>query len=96
MAEKKLRIKEFVLRAGIKSLDELAARLGVKPVTVYAWSNGSRKPSWDMIDALYKVGMTTEEIFGEAYPSSVRYTHDELVDVLTDSFERTIRSIGKV
>ncbi|MBR4792494.1 MAG: helix-turn-helix transcriptional regulator [Bacteroidaceae bacterium] len=94
--DKALKTKEFILRVGIKSLDELAKKLGVKPITVYAWTNGSRKPGWDMIYALYELGMTTEEIFGKAYPSSTRYSHDELVNAVTESLERAVRGIGKI
>ena len=91
-----IKTKEFILRVGIKSLDELAKRLGVKPITVYAWTNGSRKPGFDMVQALYELGMTTEEIFGKAYPSSVKYSHDELVNAVTESLEQAVRRIGNI
>ena len=48
-----MKIKEFILRVGIKSQEELAERLGVKPETVYAWTAGARKPSHETIVALY-------------------------------------------
>lgn len=73
-----MKVKEFILRSGIKSQEELADKLGVKPETVYAWTAGTRKPGWDMIVSLYELGMTTEEIFEKAYLASVKSSHDDL------------------
>lgn len=78
-----MRIKEFILRVGIKSQEELAEKLGVTPAAVYSWTNGSRKPGWEMIVALYELGATTEEIFGKAYLSSVKSSHDGLASQLS-------------
>lgn len=78
-----MKIKEFILRSGIKSQEELAGRLGIQPATVYAWTAGTRKPGWDMIVALYELGMTTEEIFEKAYLSSVKSSHDDLASRLS-------------
>ena len=73
-----LDIQGFIDRIGLKNQDELAKKLGVKRSTVSSWSAGVRKPTFDMIEKLYKLGATTEELFGQAYLSSVRHCHDNL------------------
>ena len=71
-----LRIKEFLAREGarlgIKKQEELAARLGVSDQTVSNWVKGKTFPTHQTEVELYEMGMTTEEIFGKAYRSSVK------------------------
>lgn len=90
-----MKIKEFILRVGIKSQEELAERLGVKPETVYAWTAGARKPTHETIVALYELGMTTEEIFGKPYPSSAR-SASEMDAAVAEVFKRLVNNIGKI
>jgi DNA-binding transcriptional regulator YiaG len=40
-----VKVKEFIARVGIKSLDELAEKLELSPATVYSWSQGKRAPT---------------------------------------------------
>jgi transcriptional regulator with XRE-family HTH domain len=72
-----VRIKEFIDRVGIKSQEELAERLGVTNNTISLWAKGKRYPTHQMEVQLYEMGMTTEELFGKAYPSSANAARDD-------------------
>lgn len=62
----KVKVKEFVARIGITQ-KELAELVGVKPETVYKWSDGTNKPTFDVVYRLKKMGITDYELFGETF-----------------------------
>lgn len=71
-----LKVKEFLDREGdrlgIRNQEELAGRLGVSDQTVSNWVKGKTFPTHQMEWQLYEMGMTTEEMFGKAYPSTAK------------------------
>lgn len=67
-----LDINGFIKRKGIKGHEELAKLLGTTKKAVDSWSCGDRTPTFEMVDRMYRLGMTTEEIFGFPYASSVK------------------------
>ena len=73
---KGLNIKEFLAREGvrlvIRTQEDLAARLGVSDQTISNWVKGKTFPTHQMEWQLYEMGMTTEEMFGKAYPSTTK------------------------
>jgi transcriptional regulator with XRE-family HTH domain len=73
---KGLNIKEFLaregVRLGIRTQEDLAARLGVSDQTISNWVKGKTFPTHQMEWQLYEMGMTTEEMFGKAYPSTTK------------------------
>lgn len=73
----KVRVKEFVARIGITQ-KELAEKLGVKPETVYKWANGTNTPTFDMVYALKKMGITDYELFGEVFEEQERSYRNRL------------------
>lgn len=87
-------INGFIKRTGIKGHEELAEKLGTTRKAVSSWSCGDRKPTFDMVEKLYKLGMTTEEIFGRPYPSSVKSTALELDEASKDALRRLVANIG--
>lgn len=72
-----VKIKEFIRRAGIRDQEDLADRLGVKRSAVASWSSGERNPTYDTCVRLLDLGMTVEELFGKAYPSTVGALDEE-------------------
>lgn len=73
---KGLNIKAFLAREGerlgIRNQEELAARLGVSDQTISNWVKGKTYPTHQMEWQLFEMGMTTEELFGKAYPSTAK------------------------
>jgi transcriptional regulator with XRE-family HTH domain len=73
---KGLNIKEFLaregVRLGIRTQEDLAACLGVSDQTISNWVKGKTFPTHQMEWQLYEMGMTTEEMFGKAYPSTTK------------------------
>ena len=73
---KGLNIKEFLaregVRLGIRTQEDLAARLGVSDQTISNWVKGKTFPTHQMEWQLYEMGMTTEEMCGKAYPSTTK------------------------
>ena len=73
---KGLNIKAFLAREGerlgIRKQEELAARLGVSDQTVSSWVKGKNFPTHKTEYELLEMGMTTEELFGKAYPSTAK------------------------
>ena len=73
---KGLNIKAFLARdgerLGIRNQEELAARLGVSDQTISNWVKGKTYPTHQMEWQLFEMGMTTEELFGKAYPSTAK------------------------
>ena len=86
-------VKEFTARVGI-SREELADKIGVKPATVYSWTSKGRTPTYDVCVKLLELGMTVEELFGKAYQSSVRKTHEEFDAAVAASLKRMFAKIG--
>lgn len=72
-----LKIQDFIKRMGFKGHEDLAKKLGVKKGTVSSWSCGERTPTYEMLEKLYQLGATTEELFGQPYISSVRDVHKD-------------------
>lgn len=64
-------VKEFIKRVGIRDQDELAERLGVAKGTISMWATGKRNPTYETGRQLLEMGMTVEELYGKAYPSTV-------------------------
>lgn len=91
-----MKVNEFIKRVGIKSLEELAGQVGAKPSTVYAWSSGSRTPTYDMCVKLLDLGMTVEELFGKPYLSSVRDGHQDFEDRVEGVMKRMFAKIGNI
>ena len=56
-------IKGFLERTG-KKQRELSLNLGVSQPTISSWAKGKR-PSFEVIDKMLKLGFTIEEIFGK-------------------------------
>lgn len=73
---KGLNIKAFLAREGerlgIRKQEELAARLGVSDQTISNWVKGKTFPTHQTEWQLFEMGMTTEELFGKAYPSTAK------------------------
>ena len=88
-------VKEFTARVGI-SQEELADTIGVKPATVYSWTSKNRTPTYDVCVKLLELGMTVEELFGKAYQSSVRKTHEEFDAAVAASLKRMFAKIGNI
>lgn len=91
-----MELKEFVKRVGIKSLEDLADMIGAKKPTVYAWSAGTRTPTYEMCVKLLEAGMTVEELFGKPYISSVKETHQEFESQIENAMKRVFAKIGKI
>jgi len=65
-------VNGFIRRRGIDGHEGLAEMLGTTKKAVDSWSSGDRKPTFDMVEKLLRLGMTAEEIFGDAYLESLR------------------------
>jgi len=89
-----VKVKEFIARMGIKSQEELAERLNIKPSAVYSWTIGKRTPTYEMCVALLELGMTVEELFGKSYPSCARKTVLELDETSKEALRRLVLNIG--
>ena len=94
---KGLNVKEFIAREGerlvVRKQEELAAKLGVSDQTVSNWVKGKTFPNHLMELQLYEMGMTTEEMFGKAYPSTARKTTLELDEESKDALRRLLRNV---
>ncbi|MBO7412820.1 MAG: hypothetical protein J6U20_04060 [Fibrobacter sp.] len=83
-----ININGFIKRRGIDGHVGLAAMLGTTKKAVDSWSSGDRKPTFDMVEKLLRLGMTAEEIFGDAYLESLRLnasTTAKVVDIPEES-----------
>lgn len=91
-----VRIKDFTKRIGITQ-EELANRLGVNKNTVSNWAKGRRFPPRKKERALLEMGMTVEELFNKAYPSSVESIgrKSSLWDVMENSLQNMIQDMKK-
>lgn len=76
----KVKVKEFVARIGITQ-KELAEKVGVKPETVYKWSDGTNKPTFDVVYRLKKMGITDYELFGENFAEQENFYRNRLLNV---------------
>lgn len=85
-----VKVKEFIARVGIKSQNDLADQLGVSPATVYKWASGERKPEFEMVRKLKRLGITDYELFGETFQSQV----DEYKRRITQSAMHFLEEIG--
>lgn len=85
-----LNIKEFLAREGkrlgLRNQEDLSEKLGVSDQTVSNWAKGKTFPTHQMEQQLLEMGMTVEELFGKAYLSSVRESHDALAKNLATVF----------
>jgi len=75
----KVKVKEFVARIGITQ-KELAELVGVKPETVYKWSDGTNKPTFDVVYQLKKMGITDYELFGETFAEQEEFFKRRLLN----------------
>lgn len=91
-----VRIKDFTKRIGITQ-EELANRLGVDKNTVSNWAKGRRFPPRKKERALLEMGMTVEELFNKAYPSSAESIDrkSSLWDVMENSLQNMIQDMKK-
>jgi len=85
-----VKVKEFIARVGIKSLDELAEKLELSPATVYSWSQGKRAPTYDVCVKLRRLGMTDYELFGEVFPTDEEFYKNRVMR----SVDRFLADIG--
>lgn len=92
--EKRVDIKGFIKRVGIKDHEELAARLGTTKKAVDTWSCGSRKPTFEMVYLLKKMGMTDMELFGEEFKDQKK--KGEMDELVADALKRIVNNIGKI
>lgn len=78
---KGLKIKEFLERAGgrlgIRTQEELASVLGFSDQTVSNWVKGKTFPTHETEFRLLQMGMTTEELFGQPFPSSAEQARND-------------------
>lgn len=93
-----IKIKEFIDRVGIKSQEDLARRLGVGKGTVSMWAKGKRYPTHQTEAELLEMGMTVEELFGKAYPSTAGdlKPRSEMLDIMIDALAQVRRNIGNL
>ena len=91
-----VRIKEFTKRLGITQ-EELAKRLGVDKNTVSNWAKGKRFPPRKKERALLEMGMTVEELFNKAYPSSAASLDQKssLWEVMESNLQNMIEDMRK-
>lgn len=90
-----IRIKEFTKRIGI-SQEELAKALGVSSNTVSMWANGKRYPTHLAGKAMLDMGMTTEELYGKPYPSSVDSAENDMRRKCTYLANALIANMDKI
>ena len=79
MEKARFRVKEFVARLGITQ-KELAEKVGVKPETVYKWSDGTNKPVFDVIVRLKRLGCTDYELFSETFSEQEEFFKRRLLN----------------
>lgn len=91
-----MKIQEFTKRVGFKKLEDLADAIGAKKSTVYAWSAGTRTPTYEMCVKLLEAGMTVEELFDKPYISSVESAHQEFETQVENVMKRMFVKIGKI
>lgn len=72
-------IKSFCSRIGVKQ-KELAKTLGIKPETIYKWSDGTNTPTYDVILQLKRMGMTDFELFGETFSEQEEFFKRRLIN----------------
>ena len=93
-------INGFIKRKGIDGHDGLADMIGSTKKAVDSWSSGDRKPTFDMVERLLRLGMTAEEIFGDAYLESLRLNAAptakvvELPEDSRDALRRLVSQLG--
>lgn len=85
-----VKVKEFIARVGIKSLDELAEKLELSPATVYSWSQGKRAPTYEVCVKLRRLGMTDYELFGEVFSTDEEFYKNRVMR----SVDRFLADIG--
>ena len=60
-----MHIRDVCKRRGITMAD-LASEIGVEPLTVYRWQNGTRSPHIQMLKKIADVlGVTTDELLAD-------------------------------
>lgn len=91
-----MKLQEFTKRAGFKRLEDLAAAIGAKKSTVYAWSAGTRTPTYEMCVKLLEAGMTVEELFDKPYISSVAESHQKFESQIEGVMKRMFAKIGEL
>lgn len=81
MGMKGLKIKDFLAREGarlgLRKQEDLARKLGFSDQTVSNWVNGKTFPTHETEFQLLEMGMTVEELFGKAYPSSANAARED-------------------
>ena len=85
-----VRVKEFMDRMGINTQTELGEMVGVGQGAVSAWGKGTNFPDWHTSRALLRLGMTTEELYGETFAATARTDAERLRDMLRKVMDRTI------
>lgn len=65
-----MRLTDYLSTHGI-SIGEFATEVGVNQTTIYRFINGSRRPSWDAMAAIYKAtkgAVSAEDWLHDAFP----------------------------
>ena len=81
-------INGFIKRRGIDGHEGLARMIGASKKAVDSWSSGERSPTHEMEEKLLRLGMTGQELFGDAYLESLRLnasTTAKVVDIPEES-----------
>ena len=81
-------INGFIKRRGIDGHGGLAKMLGTTKKRVDSWSSGERSPTHEREEKLLRLGMTGQELFGDAYLESLRLnasTTAKVVDIPEES-----------
>ena len=101
MSEKQrfLGLKKFRERVGWKQ-NELAKRLGCKTTPVYHhWETGRNDPPFEVVQQLFELGATVEELFGIPYSSKLakvdlKVSKEEAIEIVRVGMSGIIGSVG--
>lgn len=70
-------LQKFLFRSRMTQ-DELSKKLNMTRSKIASWSAGYRKPDYDDIVALIKIGMSINEIFGDEVEKMILQTQPSL------------------
>jgi DNA-binding XRE family transcriptional regulator len=100
MSEKSafLGIKKFRERVNLKQ-NELARELGQIPQTYHHWENGVNDPPFNVVQKLFEMGATVEELFDVPYSSKppradLKVSKEEAIEIVRVGMSGLIGSVG--